>query len=82
MHDNKPSYKNQSDRCLSKNRGPFRQLLMKSLSLILAAALTVSVHVHRLPDSQCVAPRKWSLVDADVRIRVTSGTKCGDCREQ
>ncbi|MDQ3231677.1 MAG: hypothetical protein M3Q07_07640 [Pseudobdellovibrionaceae bacterium] len=82
MHDNTPSYKNHSDRHFSKNSSRFRQLLMKTLSLILAAALTVSVHVRRLPDSQCLDPRKRSVVEADVRIRATSGTEHGDCREQ
>jgi hypothetical protein len=55
---------------------------MKTLSLILAAALTVSVHVRHLPDSQCLDPRKRAHVEADVRIRMASGTERGDYREQ
>ncbi len=81
MRDNKPSYKNGSDRRTSKTRCPFRRLFLKTLSLILAAALTVSVHVRSRTDSQCVDPRKWALVEADLRIRLTFGEARRDCPE-
>ncbi len=81
MRNNEPSIKNRPARRLAKDRSAFRWLFVKTLSLILTAAMTIGVHVRSRSDVQCVDPRKWTLLDADVRIRVTSGDERGDCRE-